>query len=599
MVWRFETEKKLKIPYYINGSKRHYTHGSFEDVEQLATFEAAKNYAAKKGYDGIGLALLETNNITVIDIDKCQNNMDEVQQLLGDTYIEYSPSGNGLHAIYSGNLQDAKSFSGDFGFEVFSNKGYVTYTNNTLIDADIKPIPASIRSYYSKLFASKKVERNEFDDIEFELSRNEYDKLTIVKALKQISPDIDYDSWVKIGMALHHNFGDDGFEIWDKWSKNGEKYDGKLQQHWRSFDISSGNITCATILEYAKKQPISDDQIKAEPSKFPVHTLDDFCNFDQLEWDIKKILPSRSLATMYGESGSGKSFVGLDMAMKLASGEPWRGRKTKKSRVMYLVAEGGRGFKSRPLAYKQEFGVDINDLDLFVMPATPDITNKDDVIHIINAVKTWECNVLIVDTLAQVMAGHDECSFSEMSITLKHCQKIIEHCDCTVLLIHHSGKDKTKGSRGHSVLKTNVDAEIEITREEDFRKLKVTKLKDDEDGAEFGFQLEQVILGFDEDGDEISSCVVRECEIQESKVNVKKLGTLQKEIYQELDKLIPTDESGIAVASVIEDCLHLVSEHKGNGRDTRWQKIKRSLNSLLERDDIQFYIKQDYIHRGL
>jgi predicted P-loop ATPase len=65
-------------------------------------------------------------------------------------------------------------------------------------------------------------------------------------------PDGDYDSWVRVGMAIHHETdgSDDGLAIWDQWSSLGEKYKGTsdLESHWRSFRLDGNNpVTVASL----------------------------------------------------------------------------------------------------------------------------------------------------------------------------------------------------------------------------------------------------------------------------------------------------------------------------------------------------------------
>lgn len=77
-----------------------------------------------------------------------------------------------------------------------------------------------------------------------------------------------------------------------------------------------------------------------------------------------------------------------------------------------------------------------------------------------------------------------------------------------VVVVHHTGKDATKGLRGHSSLFAALDAAVEVTREGDRREWKVAKAKDGQDGAEHPFRLEVVALGDDDEGEPATSCAV-------------------------------------------------------------------------------------------
>merc|ERR1712023_482433 len=81
-----------------------------------------------------------------------------------------------------------------------------------------------------------------------------------------------------------------------------------------------------------------------------------------------------------------------------------------------------------------------------------------------------------------------------------------------ILLIHHSGKDASRGMRGWSGLHAAMDFVIECQREKDSAALSaefvLTKVKDGTSGTATRFLLQPVQIGIDEDGDYMSSLVV-------------------------------------------------------------------------------------------
>jgi putative DNA primase/helicase len=72
-------------------------------------------------------------------------------------------------------------------------------------------------------------------------------------ALFAISPDLDRDAWLRIGMALHSELpGDDGSALFDEWCRNGQTYNARdVRDVWRSF--KPGRITVATLIAEAKR----------------------------------------------------------------------------------------------------------------------------------------------------------------------------------------------------------------------------------------------------------------------------------------------------------------------------------------------------------
>src|SRR5581483_5323891 len=77
-----------------------------------------------------------------------------------------------------------------------------------------------------------------------------------------------------------------------------------------------------------------------------------------------------------------------------------------------------------------------------------------------------------------------------------------------VLIVHHSGKDETRGARGHSSFKAALDTEIEVVAKDNLHVATVTKQRDLPGGDKFAFRLKVVELGQDEDGDAVTTCVV-------------------------------------------------------------------------------------------
>lgn len=72
----------------------------------------------------------------------------------------------------------------------------------------------------------------------------------MISALSFIQPT-DRDLWVKIGMAVKSEFGEDGFNAWDLWSQSGETYNEKSAiSVWRSFK-AAGKVNIGTLFHEA------------------------------------------------------------------------------------------------------------------------------------------------------------------------------------------------------------------------------------------------------------------------------------------------------------------------------------------------------------
>jgi hypothetical protein len=226
------------------------------------------------------------------------------------------------------------------------------------------------------------------------------------------------------------------------------------------------------------------------------------------EWLVEGLLPSNGLAAIYGASGTAKSFLALDLAACIASGMDWFGYTTRRRAVVYVALEGHGAFHRRMQAWALNRGIPFPDEVRTVVDAFA-INSQDDALALGELIRT--CNgarLVIVDTLNRAAPGADENTSHDMSKIVAGAVALQNTTGGLIMLIHHSGKDATRGLRGHSSLHAALDCVIEAERDGARRSWRVAKSKDGEDGARHGFDLKVVQLGDDLRGNPMSSCVV-------------------------------------------------------------------------------------------
>ncbi|WP_437871985.1 AAA family ATPase [Methylorubrum extorquens] len=219
---------------------------------------------------------------------------------------------------------------------------------------------------------------------------------------------------------------------------------------------------------------------------------------------IKGLLDQGAMTVLYGESNVGKTFVAMDVAFHVACGLAWAGMKTTRAGVAYVAAEGGRGASRRGLALIRKYG----DCDGFHILREPvDLLRANADLHpLIEAIRgLGGVGLVVIDTLSRALAGGDENSSTDMGALVKHLDAIRSAVSAHLLIVHHTGKDRAKGARGHSLLRAATDTEIEVGDGQ----IKVTKQRDLEKAWASPFTLDTVTLGADADGDPITSCTVR------------------------------------------------------------------------------------------
>ena len=232
----------------------------------------------------------------------------------------------------------------------------------------------------------------------------------------------------------------------------------------------------------------------------------DIDGMPDLEWLIHGILPTKGMGAVFGPSGSGKSFVIVDMACAIAEGRHWFGYRTTKTPIVYIVLEGAQGLKNRRRAWlKHHNRAALPDgIHFIVQPVN---FMEGGVVYELAEVLPPGC-MTIVDTLNRAAPGADENASKDMGLILAATSAISRATGGLTVLVHHTGKNEDAGLRGHSSLKAALDGSIVVTRNGEARAWKADKSKDGPDGQSHPFKLEVVNLGIDKYGDTISSCVV-------------------------------------------------------------------------------------------
>jgi len=238
----------------------------------------------------------------------------------------------------------------------------------------------------------------------------------------------------------------------------------------------------------------------------------DLCKLPPMQWRIKKVLPETGLAAVYGASGSGKSFAVIDMTQAIAAGREWFGYKSKPCNVLYCALEGEGGIAGRVSAYRIRHGATSPSIRYLVKPFS--LLEEADIHDLAQAIQAngQSAEVVILDTLNRAAPGADENDSKSMGQIIAASKQLQTLVGGLVVLVHHTGKDASKGLRGHSSLHAALDAAIEVRRDGDRREWVIAKSKDGEDGEAHPFKLDIVELGTDEDGEPITSCTVHPLE---------------------------------------------------------------------------------------
>ena len=233
---------------------------------------------------------------------------------------------------------------------------------------------------------------------------------------------------------------------------------------------TEGVFTCLTL-----------DQLEALPP--PVYIIDE-------------LLTEAGFAVLYGEPGAGKSFVALDMALRLAYGMDWHGKATRQTGVLYIAGEGHAGLGLRVKGWRREHGLEGVDAPFLLLPEAVQMLENGEVDKLLRTIDAARADMdlhiglTVIDTVSRAITGADENKQDAISKFVHSCSRVQRHVNGAALGIHHTGKDVSRGMRGSTVLIGACDTSIRCKGDLKLAKsvtLIVEKQKD-------GEQIDDVIL---------------------------------------------------------------------------------------------------------
>ena len=305
------------------------------------------------------------------------------------------------------------------------------------------------------------------------------------------------------------------------------------------------------------------------------------------------------VAFLAGQSKAGKSFLAIDVALRIAGGAKVLSRPTKQRGVVYIAAEDPEGCVGRCLAWKKAFKVD-HDLPFDLMPDSLNLLDGQEVLSTIDIIEEsvarfdemdTQLGLIVIDTMARCLPGINENESQGMSLGFQALDRIGRHFDCLVLVVAHFGKaGEERGIRGWSGMDSNSDATITLERDKEdpeLRTLTLYKVKNGRDGNQVSFRLEDVQLDMkDEDGEFLSSCVCafeHASPLREVRKRLKKLNSSEAMVYKQI-KAFTDNGKHIPIPPEIPGVL---PHHKGLSKAAIWMKIWADGNFSLgaEKED--------------
>jgi len=202
----------------------------------------------------------------------------------------------------------------------------------------------------------------------------------------------------------------------------------------------------------------------------------------------------------------------MDKGMHVALGRMWAGCRVTQAPVVYIAAEGAAGVRKRKVGWEKAHPDIPANVPFYLISTAPNLgVGQDDKNALIAAIEAAGVTpgLIVIDTLSKSLGGGDE-NGGGMIQLLANAEAIAARFDAFVLAIHHVGLSENNRERGHSSTLGGTDCRILCQRKdkEMATTLSWQKLKDEDCEISLKASVSRVVIGHDEDGDEISTLVV-------------------------------------------------------------------------------------------
>lgn len=319
----------------------------------------------------------------------------------------------------------------------------------------------------------------------------------------------------------------------------------------------------------------SFDTKPTPPTEYTLLSGQDMANQTPPKWLIKNTIPEVGLSAVYGPPGVGKTFVTLSMALHVAAGFAWFGYRVKQKPVVYLALEGA--LNNRLTAWSKSGG-EIPANFRAIQGQGFCFKEDSDLDGLIKAVQAFapKGGFIVVDTLARASAGADENSARDMGEIVQAADRLYRETNSCVLLVHHSGKDDSRGMRGSNSLPGAVLSILKVAK----GIITIERNKEGIEGEQLPFALEIVEVSKDEDGDPVTSCWAHRVIDDEGKPK----GSNQVQLLDILTKALEQAKTGVAYAPAGVKALtdkEVRAIAKVHGIDRR--RVSEALEPLLRR----------------
>lgn len=584
------------------------------DPANWLSFDEAMDAHHRDMAKGVGFVLSDQHPINfggkpqfviAIDLDLCGGEMDAHQSLwieLGQPYVEVSPSGKGLRMFAFGDVPLRGGNTGD-GREFYSGNRFMTVTGHgakgRMLDAST-PLMALHQRWFP--VGTPGVSNLPPQPIMSTRPETRECVALALSMLDHVSSDTDYSTWRDIVWAVKSTGWACADEVVHRWSKKTpHRYDRTTADKLLGDFKPSRGITLGTLAHHARLGGWTGSlaMVPATPPPTPTPplpplpplpppiptlpvgpllTASELKQLPAVPYVVRGLLPARGLAAIYGEPGSGKSFLALDLAHAISLGRSsWFGFPVQQAPVAYVALEGQSGMAKRVEALEVHTGQPCNDALQFWCRDFHLLSEEHVQFLAAQIVATIGTGaIVVIDTLNQASPGADENSSQDMGKMIASAKRVAAIVGGLVVLVHHAGKNRSQGLRGHSSLLAAMDVVIEVLKMPNHRKWHVAKAKDDSGDIARDFELVAHAVGQDAYGSIISCAVQQTAHVGTiAKAPIK--GKYPPAAMAELRRLLSAPGQAIDYPSATQQVASVLVAANGRKRD----RAKEAIEALI------------------
>jgi len=578
------------------------------DPREHVTYELALTCIGRFDHAaGIGLVLREGDHLFAIDLDHCATKgivrpeALEVIRAFPGAYVEWSQSGEGIHIIGSAAHAPAhRCKRAELGIELYTTGRYIALTGIGARGSMATDCTAPLHWFAAKYFAPSGPAADGSDDwtdTPVPEWQGPADDRQLIAQMLAARPSAEAAFGAKVTLAqlwagdeqaLARAYPSPQGDTYDRSSADAAlmahlafwtgknharmwriaKQSALYREKWERDDYRISTVVgaarkCTSVYGARSKSALPPAATGVEaadrgPLLRPLSEL--ITRPRRQEWQVKGVLEFGVLAMLLGEPETGKSFVAFDLAACIASGVEWHGRRIRQGPVVYVMGEGHGGFARRAKAWEVHHSMSLTAAPIFYSRAAVRFFVPGDVAALVSELDALPVRpaMITIDTLARAFMGGDENSAEDAGRFIAECDMLRERYQCTVVVVHHTGKNNGGRARGSGAFFGAVDAELVATRTDDVIVLACGKMKDGPRFPAMPFTFFDIRLPpdwLDDEGNVQSSAVLKPCSMPAPKdkaLKPQRLGSKQEEVLVMFEAMIDRNPDGVSYADLRE-----------------------------------------------